>query len=81
MRRATQLFGICWLLCLLRCLWRIPFHDRCLVSFARGAGLSAKEGSDAAGRTICTLDDASLSTYEQEAPEFFLCLYATGGYY
>ena len=52
MRRATQLFGICWLLCLLAACGESHFMTDASYRSRVEQDFQQKEGSDAAGRTI-----------------------------
>ena len=71
MRRATQLFGICWLLCLLAACGESHFMTDASYRSRVEQDFQQKKALMPQGELFTILDDASLSTYEQEALEFF----------
>lgn len=71
MRRATQLFGICWLLCLLVACGESHFMTDASYRSRVEQDFQQKKALMPQGELFAILDDASLSTYEQEALEFF----------
>ena len=70
MRRATQLFGICWLLCLLAACGESHFMTDASYRSRVEQDFQQKKALMPQGELFAILDDASLSTYEQEALEF-----------
>ena len=70
MRRATQLFGICWLLCLLAACGESHFMTDASYRSRVEQDFQQKKALMPQGELFTILDDASLSTYEQEALEF-----------
>lgn len=70
MRRATQLFGICWLLCLLAACGESHFMTDASYRLRVEQDFQQKKALMPQGELFTILDDASLSTYEQEALEF-----------
>ena len=70
MRRATQLFGICWLLCLLVACGESHFMTDASYRSRVEQDFQQKKALMPQGELFAILDDASLSTYEQEALEF-----------
>ena len=72
MRRATQLFGICWLLCLLAACGESHFMTDASYRLRVEQDFQQKKALMPQGELFTILDDASLSTYEQEALEFFM---------
>lgn len=70
MRRATQLFGICWLLCLLAACGESHFMTDASYRSHVEQDFQQKKALMPQGELFTILDDASLSTYEQEALEF-----------
>lgn len=70
MRRATQLFGICWLLCLLAACGESHFMTDASYRSRVEQDFQQKKALMPQGELFTVLDDASLSTYEQEALEF-----------
>ena len=70
MRRATQLFGICWLLCLLAACGESHFMTDASYRSRVEQDFQQKKALMPQGELFTILDDASLSTYEREALEF-----------
>lgn len=70
MRRATQLFGICWLLCLLAACGESHFMTDASYRLRVEQDFQQKKALMPQGELFTILDDASLSIYEQEALEF-----------
>ena len=70
MRRATQLFGICWLLCLLAACGESHFMTDASYRSRVEQDFQQKKALMPQGELFTILDDALLSTYEQEALEF-----------
>ena len=70
MRRATQLFGICWLLCLLAACGESHFMTDASYRSRVEQDFQQKKALMPQGELFTILDDASLSTYEQETLEF-----------
>jgi len=70
MRRATQLFGICWLLCLLAACGESHFMTDASYRSRVEQDFQQKKALMPQGELFTILDDASLSTNEQEALEF-----------
>ena len=70
MIRATQLFGICWLLCLLAACGESHFMTDASYRSRVEQDFQQKKALMPQGELFTIRDDASLSTYEQEALEF-----------
>ena len=70
MRRATQLFGICWLLCLLTSCGKSHFITDESYRSRMEQDLQQKQTMLSQGELFTILDDESLTTYEREALEF-----------
>lgn len=70
MRRATHLFGICWLLCLLTSCGKSHFITDESYRSRMEQDLQQKQTMLSQGELFTILDDESLTTYEREALEF-----------
>lgn len=70
MRRATHLFGICWLLCLLASCGKSHFITDESYRSRVEQDLQQKQTMLSQGELFTILDDESLTTYEREALEF-----------
>lgn len=70
MRRATHLFGICWLLCLFASCGKSHFITDESYRSRVEQDLRQKQTMLSQGELFTILDDESLTTYEREALEF-----------